>query len=70
MKNRSQIYEINRSGQRYGCKYIKYKIYISIIMVIFKQHLSKTLSSIHEKVKQHWGWAEKKRCLYKKIVYK
>ena len=24
-----------------------------------KQHLSNILGSIHEKVKQHWGWIEK-----------
>ena len=24
-------------------------------------------SSIHDKVKKHWGWAEKKRCLYKSV---
>ena len=24
-----------------------------------KQHLSNAWSSIHEKVKQHWGWVEK-----------
>ena len=34
-----------------------------------KEHLSKTWSSIHEKVKQHWGWVEKKRSLLKKSVY-
>ena len=39
-----------------------------LIMMIFKcinQHLSKIWSSNHEKVKQHWGWVEKKRCLWK-----
>ena len=30
-----------------------------------KQHLSNIWSSIHEKVKQHWGWVEKKCCLQK-----
>ena len=30
------------------------------MMVIYiKQHLSNIWSSIHEKVKQHWGWTEK-----------
>ena len=28
-----------------------------------KKHLSNIWSSIHEKVKQHWGWVEKKRYL-------
>ena len=26
-----------------------------------KQHLSNSLSSIHEKVKQQWHWVEEKR---------
>ena len=40
---------------------------LSIIMVIcIKQHLSNIWSSIHEKVKQHWGWVENKHCLLKK----
>ena len=30
-----------------------------------RQHLSNILASIYQKVKQHWGWVEKKRCLYK-----
>ena len=30
--------------------------------------LSNIWSSIHEKVKQHWGWIEKKCCLYEKSV--
>ena len=45
---------------------------LSIIMVLcIKQHLSNILSSIHEKVKQHWDWVEKK-CVYpeKKRYYK
>ena len=28
-----------------------------------KQHLSNIWGSIHEKVKQHLSWIEKKRCL-------
>ena len=35
-----------------------------------KQHLSNIWRSIHKKVKQHWGWVEKKkRCLQKKRAY-
>ena len=34
MKNRSQIYDINRPGPRHGHIYSKHKIYLSIIMVI------------------------------------
>ena len=64
MKYRSQIYNINRNRPRHGYRYTKYKMYLSIIMLIcIKQHLSSIRSSIHEKVKQHWGWAEKKCCL-------
>ena len=56
--------DINRPRPRHGHKYTKYKMYLSIIMFIcIKQNLSKIWSSIHEKVKQHWGWAEKKLCL-------
>ena len=64
MKNRFQRYDINRSGPRYVLKYTRYKMCLSILMVIcIKQHLGKILSSIHEKVKQQWGWVEKKRWL-------
>ena len=54
MKNRSQRYDINRPRPRDGHKYTKYKMCLSIMMVIcIKQHLSNNLSSIHEKLKQH-----------------
>ena len=36
--------------------------------VRIKQHLSNIWSSIYEKVQQHWGWDEKKCCLYKKAL--
>ena len=58
----------NENKIRIGYKHTKYKICQSTMMVILKQHLSNTWSSIHEKVKQHWGWVEKRRCfpcLYK-----
>ena len=32
-----------------------------------KQHLRNIWSSIHKKVKQHWGWTEKKRYLKKSL---
>ena len=38
------------------------------MFICIKQHLSNIWSSIHEKVMQHLGWVEKKRCLYKKSV--
>ena len=63
-KNRSLRYDINRPKSRNGHKYTKYKTYLSMIMIIrIKQHLSNIWSSVHEKVKQHWGWVEKKRSL-------
>ena len=37
--------------------------------VAIKQHLSDIGSSIHEEVKQHWGWVEKKSVAYIKSVY-
>ena len=40
-----------------------------MMAICIKQHLSNIWSSIHEQVKQNWGWVEKKRCLYKKNVY-
>ena len=68
-KNSSLRYGINRPRPRNGHKYTKYKMCLRIMMVIcIKQHLRNMWSSTHEKVKQHWGWVEKKRS-YKKNVY-
>ena len=54
VKNRIRRYYINRPRPRHGHKYTKYKICLSIIMVLcIEQHLSNICSSIHEKVKQH-----------------
>ena len=39
-----------------------------MMVICIKQHLSNIWSSIHEKVKQHWGWVEK-NVAYKKNVY-
>ena len=64
MKNRSHRYNKNRPRQRHGHKYTKYKMSLSIMMVIcVKQHLRNIWGSIHETVKQHWGWLEKMCCL-------
>ena len=38
-----------------------------MIVICIKQHLSKIWSSIHEKVKQHWGSVEKKALFIKNI---
>ena len=41
MKNRPHKYDINRPRSRYRDKYTKYKIFLSITIVIcMKQHLS------------------------------
>ena len=37
-----------------------------MMLVYIKQHLSNIWSSIHEKVKPHWVWEEKKAWLIKK----
>ena len=63
----SKYYE-NDCMSRHGYKYIKYKKCVSeILPLCIKQHLSKVWSSIHEEVKQHWGWVEKS-VAYKKSV--
>ena len=64
MTNRSRRYTINISRPKYGHRYIKYKFYLSIMMLLcIKLLLENIWSSIHEKVKQDWGWNEKKSCL-------
>ena len=41
MKNRSNRYDINRTGSRHGVKYGKYKKCLSNMLLIYiKQHLS------------------------------
>ena len=41
MKNESHIHDINGPGPKHGHKYTKYKMYLSILMVVcIKQHLS------------------------------
>ena len=69
MKNRSQGYDINRPRPRMGPNILNIKCVSSAMLIIcIKQHLSNVWSSIHEKVKQHWGWVEKKALLVKKRV--
>ena len=63
-KNGLHRYDINRTKLTHGHKHTKYKICLSIMMVMCnKQHLSNIWSWSHEKVTQHWGWFEKKHCL-------
>ena len=67
MKNRSHRNDRNRPRPRHGHKYSKHKkCFIIMILNYIKQHLSDIWSSLHEKVKQHGGWIEKKCCLVKK----
>ena len=40
-----------------------------MMVICIKQHLSNIWSSIHEKVKQHWGWVEKMLLIKKVFVY-
>ena len=47
-----------------GHRYNKYKTRHGMIMITcIKKNLSNIWSSIHKKVKQHWGWVEKNCCL-------
>ena len=47
-----------------------FKKSLSMMMLIcIKQHLSNIWSSIQEKVKQHWGWVEKKALFVKKRAF-
>ena len=40
-----------------------------MMLICIKRHLRNIWSSIHEKVKQRWGWLEKKALVIKKSVY-
>ena len=56
MKNRLDRYNINGPRSRCEHTYGKYKKCISMTILIYvKQHLGNISSSIHEKIKQHWG---------------
>ena len=69
MKNRSQRYDINKLRPRQGHKHTKYKMCVSMMMIVcIKKHLNNIWSSSHENVKQYWGWVEKKALLKKKSV--
>ena len=47
----------------HGHKYINNINLSTMILKYIKQHLNNIWRSINEKVKQQWGWPEKKRCL-------
>ena len=58
-----------RPRPRHGHKYTKYKMCLSMMMgICIRQHLSNIWSSIHEKIKQYWGWVKKKALLVEKCV--
>ena len=61
-KKRSHKYDTSRPRSRHGHNIVN----IKTVLVWWALYLSNTWSSIHEKVKQHWGWVEKMRCLLKK----
>ena len=62
LKNRLHRHDINRPRSRHGHKYRKYKKCLTMMRLIcIKQYLSNIWSSFYQKVKQYWGWAEKKR---------
>ena len=70
MKSKSQRYNLNSPRPRHGHIYTNCKMCFSIMMVIcIKQHLSNIWSSIYEKVKQYWGWVEKKKRFIAKKAY-
>ena len=67
MKNKSQRYDINRPRSIHGHKYKQCKKRLIMMTPIgIKQQRSKIWSLIHKKIKQHWGWVEKKALLVKK----
>ena len=39
-----------------------------VMLILIKQHPRNIWSSIHEKVKQHWGWVEKNVAYIKKRI--
>ena len=64
MKNRSHRYDRNRPRFKHRHQYGKYKICLSMMMLIcFQEQLSNIWSSIHRKVKQHWGWVQYKKSM-------
>ena len=68
--NRSHRYDTNRTRPIHGFEYNKYKMCLSMMMVMCnKQHLSNIWNWIHKKIKQHWGGVEKKLLFIKKTVY-
>ena len=70
MITKSYSCDINGPRRRRGNKYSKYQKCLSMMMLIrTKQHLSNIWSSIHGKVKQHWGWIENNVAYIKKRLH-
>ena len=70
VKSKSHRYDINRPRRRNRHKYTKCKMCLRMMMVVCnKQPLSNIWNSIHQKIKQHLGWVEKKAAYvaYKKL---
>ena len=58
-KNSSYRYDLSRPRSRHWQKDSKYKRCLNMMIpVCTKQHVSRLSSSVHEKVKQHWGCTE------------
>ena len=64
MKNRSYRYDINRPSLDMDTNKVNIKSISLWRCLHVKQHLSDIWSSIHEQIKQHWDWAQRKHCLY------
>ena len=57
-----QIDTTNIPRPRHRHQYANYKMYlIAMIVICIKQCLNNIWSSIHEKVKEQWGWVKKKK---------
>ena len=60
-ENEKQIKFINRPPSLdMGTNIVNKKVLSTMMLLCIKKHLSNIWSSVHEKVKQHWGWVEKK----------
>ena len=69
MKNGSHRYDIIDLGLGKGTNIVNIKsVTVCHMLISIEQHLSNIWGSINEKVKQHWGWVEKKALLIKKRV--
>ena len=64
MKNKSQLYDINRPRPRYGPKYTKYKMFVSIIVIYIKQYLNNIWRfQFMKKVSSTETELKRKRCI-------